>query len=129
MHHEHCVDLGFAEARLPAGTHICQIYSEAEERDHALREYLLRGLQTGERSACFSENITEEELGSYFAEFGISLSEAKKSGAFTLAPTSSVYFHDNRFEPERMLGLLERYHQQVRHYINFHQLYLSFEFE
>ncbi len=29
------VDLGFAEARVPLGTHVCQIYDNAGERDDA----------------------------------------------------------------------------------------------
>jgi hypothetical protein len=105
------VDLGFAKARVPAGTHVCQIYSDADERSDALLRFLSRGLQCGESTACFTENVGEEELEAWFAKEGLSLAGERASGRFASSPTRSVYFQDGRFDPDRMLELLTRFHQ------------------
>jgi len=106
------VDLGFTETHLPPGTHICQIYSDEKERDSSLKAYLLRGLELGECNACFSENITKEELTAYLAEHGVGLEGATESGALTLAGTREVYFAGNRFDPDRMLNMLTQFHDK-----------------
>ena len=105
------VDLGFAEAHLPLGTHICQIYSEDAERDNALLNFLMRGLQKGEQNACFSDNVTEESLKDFFAKHGVDFDDAKRSGAFSLSRTRDVYFPEGRFDPDIMLELLRSYHE------------------
>lgn len=108
---QHCVDLGFATIALPAGNHICQIYSDAEERDVCLKRYLLAGLQTGERNACFSDRLSRDEMGNFLGEHGIDMDKAEHAGSLIFAPTRDVYFQDNRFEPERMLGMLTKFHE------------------
>lgn len=104
------IDLGFAEAHLPPGTHICQIYSDPKERDDSLRRFLLRGLELDECTACFSENITASQLAAFLKEHGVDFDEAQKTGGLQLAGTREVYFEDNRFDPDRMLGLLTQFH-------------------
>ena len=106
------VSLGFTEEKVPAGTHICQIFSDDDERNESLLKFLLSGLQAGERAACFSEKVDEEELAAFLEREGVSFGDATASGAFTLAGTGEVYFQDNRFDPDRMLDLLARYHEE-----------------
>lgn len=106
------VDLGFTATKVPAGTHICQIFNDADERTDSLLRFLSSGLRAGERTACFSENITEPALDEFLREQGVSLEDAKRRGAFSLAGTSSAYFHGGTFDPSRMLRLLTDYHQQ-----------------
>lgn len=104
------IDLGFAEARVPPGTHVCQIYDNAGERDDALLRFLSRGLRNGETTACFSENISEDALEAWFAKDGLSLAAERASGRFALAKTRAVYFEEGRFDPDRMLALLTKFH-------------------
>jgi hypothetical protein len=106
------VDLGFTLERFPAGTHICQIYNDEDERNDALLRFLSSGLRAGECTACFSENIAESEIDDFLHALGLSLAEAKSRGALTLSKTSEVYFHGGEFDPQRMLGLLTNYHTQ-----------------
>lgn len=108
--HGRLIDLGFAEAHLPEGTHICQIYSNDEERDKSLLQFLLQGAIAKECGACFSENITREKMEYYFAEKGYSLTELFDAGALSLNKTSEIYFKDGEFNPDRMLELLEGFY-------------------
>jgi hypothetical protein len=107
------VDLGFTPERFPAGTHICQIYNDEDERNDALLGFLASGLKAGERTACFSENITEPEIDAFLGERALSLANAKTRGAFTLSKTSDVYFSGGEVDPARMLGLLSNYHKHA----------------
>lgn len=105
------VSLGFTPQEFPAGVHVCQMVSEDGERDQALLQFLLSGLRAGERTSCFSENATRDRVAEFLQGQGISYDTVTGSGAFTLAGTRDVYFENNRFDPERMLNVLTRYHE------------------
>ncbi|MCB0195568.1 MAG: MEDS domain-containing protein [Anaerolineae bacterium] len=106
------VSLGFTDDKVPMGAHICQIYSDEDERTDALLKFLLQGLQTGERTACFSDDIDAQMLQDFFAPYNVSYNEYQQKQALTLAGTNAVYFQDNVFDPERMLSTLAHYHQE-----------------
>lgn len=105
------VSLGFTDEKLPAGTHICQIYSNDDERNNSLLEFLRSGLEAREHAACFSEKVDETALAKFLEAHNISLKDAKASGDLTLAGTREVYFQDDKFDPDRMLGLLTQFHK------------------
>lgn len=107
------VDLGFTHVEMPAGSHICQIYTDENEREDSLKKFLLKGLQNHECTACFSEKSSAETLSDYFANFGISLSDCKESGGFTLKGTSEVYFEDGLFDPDKMLSSLSAFYENA----------------
>ncbi len=110
-HPSHLVNLGFTEVNLPAGSHICQIFSTDQEREDSLLRFLSQGLKDGERTACFSEKTTQETLRAHFRAEGISLEEVTERGDFALDGTRQVYFQGGIFDPDRMLGLLEAFHR------------------
>lgn len=115
MDHGHpTISLGFTDQRFAPGVHICQIFSDDDERQEALLEFILSGLRGSELTACFSEAATEEALDEFLSNYGISYSDARAKGMLTLAGTRDVYFKDGRFDPERMLGMLKAFHQQAK---------------
>lgn len=99
-------NMGFARDSVPVGTHMCLIYTSEKERRETLLKFLLSGLQNGERAACFSEKISEEEVVAFLKENGISYRENHDKGFISLHGTSEVYFAEGRFDPERMLNNL-----------------------
>ena len=105
------ISLGFTEQQLSSGVHICQIFSDDNERQQALLTFLLSGLQSGERTSCFSEHIEEQTLAKFLDSHGISYNEVRSTGALTLAGTLEIYFQNNRFDPERMLDFLSKFHE------------------
>ena len=72
------IDLGFTATKVPPGTHICQIFNDADERTDSLLRFMSSGLRAGERTACFSENITEPALDEFLREQGVSLEAVKR---------------------------------------------------
>jgi len=109
--HRPTISLGFTDEQFPAGVHVCQIFQDDDERQEALLRFLLSGLQAGERTSCFSDKATEPVVAEFLGRHGISCKEAEASGAFVLAPTREVYFQNDCFDPERMLGVLTKYHE------------------
>lgn len=106
------IALGFTKEKVPVGTHMCLIFTSEEERRDSLLNFLLSGALDDERELCFSDNITEEELRSMFAENNLSYDEIKEKKAITVADASAVYFQNGVFDPERMLNLLTKYYSE-----------------
>ncbi len=105
------ISLGFTAQQFPPGVHICQIFGDDDERQEAVLKFLLSGLQSGERTSCFSERIDEKILAEFLGRHGISYIEVRDTGALTLAGTVEIYFQNNRFDPERMLAFLRKFHE------------------
>lgn len=105
------ISLGFTPQEFSPGVHICQIFSNEEERQEALLNFIASGLRAGERTACFSEYAQESAIREFLGNYGVSYDEAKARGAFSLSGTSEVYFQDDRFDSRRMLSLLSSFHE------------------
>ena len=105
------VSLGFTKQTFPAGVHICQIFSDNEERLDSLLGFLRSGLAAGEKTACFTDNLDEAYLSSHLADHSLCCAEFKASGALTKAGAREIYFQDGCFDPDRMLSMLEKYHE------------------
>ncbi|MGB3221543.1 MAG: MEDS domain-containing protein [Desulforhopalus sp.] len=106
------VSLGFTDEKVPVGTHMCLVFTKDEERVESLLKFFLSGLQTGERTACFSEKLTEETLREFLDKHNISYDERKTEKAIILAGTSEVYFEGGVFDPDRMLNTLTAYYDE-----------------
>lgn len=107
----HMCPLGFTDQLFPAGSHICQIYSDDEERLTSLLGFLESGLKNGEKAACFTSKLDDATLANHLQERGLCFSQLIQSKALTKAGTSEVYFQDGKFDPDRMLGLLRQFYQ------------------
>lgn len=105
------ISLGFTSEQFEPGIHICQIFNEDDERHNALIDYVISGLQTGEDTACFSENESEETLLEHFEKNGISYKKVEASGEFSMSKTGDIYFAGGKFEPDRMLSLLQQFYE------------------
>lgn len=105
------ISLGFTDQKFEPGVHICQIYSEEDERHNELVDYVISGLEGGENTACFTEKETAESLAEHFSEKGLSYDEICNAGLFSLAETKNTYFKDNKFEPDKMLALLQGFYE------------------
>ena len=107
------VSLGFTDEKVPVGTHMCLVFTKEEERVDSLLKFLLSGLQAGERTACFSEKLTEETLREYLVKNNISYDERKTQKAINLSGTSEAYFQGGVFDPDRMLNTLTAYYDEA----------------
>jgi hypothetical protein len=107
------INLGFAEAELPMGTHICQIYSDEKERDESLLRFLAAGLRDNERGACFSNDFDAMQIEDFCRHEGLNIEDIRTRQSLAVSDVSTVYFKDGEFNPENMLALLEAYHDKA----------------
>lgn len=105
------ISLGFTGERFPAGVHICQIISNDEEREDALLRFLQSGLESGERTSCFSKKASVPVVSRHLASHGISYEERCSCGDLVMADSDAIYFKNDHFDPERMLGVLTKYYE------------------
>lgn len=106
--------IGFAEKEVAVGTHVCLIYSSEKERTGTLLKFILSGMQRNERTACFTDTISEDEVSAFFKENNISYSERKSESAISISPVSTIYFEGGEFDPERMLNTLINYYKESK---------------
>lgn len=107
------VSLGFTTGKVPEGTHICQIYTDDDERDQSILQFLLSGVEGGERAACFSEKMDSATLSGYFSQNGLNFEDACGHSGCLLSRTREVYFEGDRFDPDRMISLLTRFYHEA----------------
>jgi len=103
------VSLGFTDEKFPVGTHICQIYSDDDERDESLLKFLLSGLESDEQVACFSDKMNESAIAAFLEAHAVSLNDAKDSGRLNLSGNEEVYFVGDKFDQERLLARLMQF--------------------
>ena len=111
---ELATNLGFTCDKVPVGTHMCLIFSSDQERRDCLLKYLLSGLQENERGACFSNNISENEIRQFLLENNISYDERKESDQISVSGTNEVYFANGAFDPDRMLETLKGFYLKTK---------------
>jgi hypothetical protein len=104
------IPLGFAPDRLPAGSHICQIFSTDEERDELLVAFVAAGLENSERCACFTDHVPSAGPGVWEKAHGRPLAVDDPGAALLLRGTTEAYFAAGRFDPERMLAAVQQFH-------------------
>jgi hypothetical protein len=111
---EYLMDLGFAKARVPPGSHVCQIYGKDEERDHALSRFLSRGLLDGDAVACFSEHLDELDLPGQLQAIGLEYGTEVAQEHLTARSAEGTYFAGGYFDPDRILSLVEGFYARSR---------------
>lgn len=110
----HKVSLGFVKEKVCEGTHLCLVFTDQKERVDSLLKFILAGMQENDRTACFSDEISEKTIRDFFKANNISYDERKEKGAITFGKTSEVYFENNTFNPDRMLGILEKFYSDSK---------------
>ena len=106
------ISIGFTDKKFEPGVHVCQIFNDDNERHDAVVNYIISGLKEGENTACFSEKEQESSLVDFFKENGFEYKEVTGDGDFSLSKTAEVYFEGGKFNPDRMLNLLQEFYEQ-----------------
>lgn len=109
-----CNHAGFVDQAFPPGSHICQIYSDEQERLDWMMGYVESSLRSGAKAACFTERPDEASFAAYLKEHGYSMQELQQRGALTKASAGDFYFPENRFDPESMLEHIRGFYQESR---------------
>lgn len=111
MNHAHpTTSLGFAAGRVPIGTHVCQVITGDKERDDALVAFLMSGLQEGERSACFSDTVSQKTIADFLEVNGLSFEKYEQEGLLSVSGTGTSISR-RKFCAHTMLDTLTAFHE------------------
>jgi hypothetical protein len=93
------ISLGFAEEKVPAGSHICYIFNDESERHKIMAKYLQSGLLAGEKVLYVFDTISKEELKATLEELGVDLSVPRQ---IDLKDVRTIYYPHGSFSSSIM---------------------------
>ena len=88
------------------GDHICTLYTSPEEQLAAAIEYLVAGLQRGERCLYVCGEHTPDEMRAALQRAGVDAQSEEKRGALILITKNEAHLQGGVFHPDRMISLL-----------------------
>ena len=104
--------LGLTREVFPAGTHLCHIFNDNEERCEAITGFLRAGLSAGERATCLlSDRLDPATLAAYLGRHDLSLDTLLADGTLALREARGVYFKEGRFDPDQPLALMTQFQE------------------
>ena len=105
--------MGFTDERFPAGTHMCLIYDNEDERRKVIGKFLNAGLQEHEKTAYFADTMSPADVETWLQEMGVAVPNPNqgKAPAFSITVAEKTYCPGGKFVPETMLNTLRGYHK------------------
>lgn len=100
---ERPISLGFTSETFPAGTHICYIYNDEQERWQVIAGFIESGLAGREKVGYFVDMMPPDEMRAHLSELGLDLPPQTDERQFSVARALDTYCPDGMFIPERML--------------------------
>jgi len=108
---ERFVSMGITDEQFPAGTHMCYIYKDDQERKEFLAKYLSIGLEGHEKVNYFVDMISPEEMRAQLQELGLNLPMEMDERDFSISRALDIYCTDFKFVPENTLQNLRSMYQ------------------
>jgi hypothetical protein len=100
------INLGFTDEAFPAGTHMCYIYNDDDERLALIAKFIESGVADGEAVHYLCHGPKGETLEDARRRLGLRLPTGEGCGALALAQAMDAYCPDGSFIPRRMLDRL-----------------------
>jgi hypothetical protein len=96
----------FWESHFDNGIHVCQLFSDEEDRLGSLTRYLAAGIGGGEKCGCCTLDDAQTILGHHLGSSGLSMDNARARGQLSLVDADRIWLAEGRFDPERLLSRL-----------------------
>lgn len=93
------------------GDHICTLYSSPQEQLSAAVEYILAGLERGERCLYVCGEHSPAELRLALEAAGVNVAYEEERGALQLITKHEAHLQGGSFDPDKMISML---HQAVK---------------
>jgi hypothetical protein len=103
--------MGFTQELFPAGTHMCLLYSNENERKHIIGKYLESGLNAKEKVSYFADTKKPEDVRIWLKEMGI---DPPEGNAFSILDAERTYCSTGEFVPEIMLNTLQEFYASAK---------------
>lgn len=99
--------------QLARNTHLCLLYESPEDQMSTVIPFLQSGLAHHERCLYVFDETRPETIHSALQEAGVNVESFIDSGQLAFASSDDVYLAGGRFEPGRMLDLIQRTSQEA----------------
>jgi hypothetical protein len=96
----------FWEERFNTGIHVCQLFSNEEDRLESMASCLASGIAAGQKCCCCTLDDAQPALGAYFDSSDLSVDDACAHGQLSFVEADQVWLTDGRFDPELLLSRL-----------------------
>jgi hypothetical protein len=106
------VSLGFDDEPWPAGTHMCMIYDDDDERRRVIAKFLQSGLDSHEIVSYFVDNQSPADFLRSLSEAGVVLPETG-TPQLRVVPAQDAYCPDGTFDVDRLMGGRPAKYQRV----------------
>ena len=103
--------MGFTDELFPAGTHMCLIYDNEDERRKVIGKFLNAGLHEREKVAYFADTLAPDEVEAWLRGMGVEVPKPVNAPAFTITVAEKTYCPDGKFDPQVMLSTLRAYYK------------------
>ena len=100
--------LGFSDAAVPPGTHICFFYESEQERDRVIMEFLGAGVAGGEMCFGAVHGRNPSAVLSGLGTAGCNVNPALERGQLTVCDSSRLFYPEGEFVPDEMINRLVR---------------------
>ncbi|MGB9775377.1 MAG: GAF domain-containing protein [Anaerolineae bacterium] len=97
----------------PPRSHICWFYETEEEHRALITPFLLQGLEQGERVVYITDAHSAETILEYLRDGGVDGEAAIARGQLLFRTAQETYLQNGRFDPDRMLALLQAETEQA----------------
>ncbi|PLX03644.1 MAG: hypothetical protein C0594_10150 [Marinilabiliales bacterium] len=98
------IEFGFTSEKFPAGTHMCLIYSNEEERAAVVSKFIDSGIKWKEKVAYFAHKMDKNEMDKWLESKGVFISETDVE----VIKAKEIYYPDGEFIPGTMLDTLQQ---------------------
>jgi hypothetical protein len=96
--------MGFTERTFPAGTHMCMIYSDDNERLDLLSKFLDAGIKAGEKTIYAADDTTTlEAFEELLGDMGVQVPARESNNQLDILNAEETYCPGGRFDPQAML--------------------------
>ena len=106
------VDLGFTDRKQPAGTHMCLIFQDENERRKIMAKFIRKGLSDGEKVAYYADVMTPKEVVDWLQGFDINVTGEMASNNLVVQDSLTTYCPNGKFVPDEMLEQLKAFYLQ-----------------
>lgn len=100
------IHVGFTHERFEAGTHMCLVFRDENERKRIVSKFIESGIMDDERVGYFADTATPSEVAKWLKELDVDLDEAISEASFSVDEAEQVYCGGGYFDPEIMLEKL-----------------------
>lgn len=104
--------LGLTWPTFPAGTHICYVYNDEEERQQVIADFIRDGLAEHELVGYFVNDISPQEMREHLASLGVVLSPGSPPEQLATHDAIQTYCSGGCFEPDAMLKKVGDFYQR-----------------